>query len=163
MPPVAGAARDADVMVEALDGLAERYAGQVPKATFAAVRKRLEVDRRLARGLLEQGDATERVSAELREAVVRIDEWPLERDGRPAIGDGLRCGYARGRKAFMRAQRHPTDETLHAWRKRAKDLGMTAVARADLPRTRCAVTPRTLTGCPTCSETTTTSSFSGQP
>jgi len=117
-----GAARDADVTVEALDGLAERYAGQVPKATFDAVRGPLEAERRMARRVLEQGDASERVSAELRDAVLRIDEWPLERDGWPAIADGLRRGYARGRTAFTRVRARPTDENLHAWRKRAKDL-----------------------------------------
>ncbi len=35
-----GAARDADVALDALDGLADRYAGQLPKATFDAVRRR---------------------------------------------------------------------------------------------------------------------------
>ena len=117
-----GAARDADVMVDALDGLADRYAGQLPKATFDAVRRQLEAERRVARRLLEQDDATEWVNAELREAALRIDEWPLERDGWPAIAGGLRRGYAGGRTAFTRARARPTDKNLHAWRKRSKDL-----------------------------------------
>ncbi len=116
------AARDADVMVEALEGLGDRYAGQVPKATFDAVRRKLDAERRLARRALEQGDATNRVNGELREAVPRIEEWTLERDGWPAIAHGLGREYARGRRAFMRAMARPTDENLHAWRKRAKDL-----------------------------------------
>ncbi len=38
-------ARDADVMVEAVEALAERYAGQVPAPTFAAIKTRLGADR----------------------------------------------------------------------------------------------------------------------
>jgi CHAD domain-containing protein len=117
-----GAARDADVMRETLDELGDRYAGQVPTATFDAVRGPLEAERTTARRLLEQGDATEQVSAELRDAVLRIDEWPLERDGWRAVADGLSREYVRGRRAYTRARARPTDENLHAWRKRAKDL-----------------------------------------
>ena len=41
--------RDADVMVEALDDLSERYAGQLPKRTFTAMRDSLQAQQQSAR------------------------------------------------------------------------------------------------------------------
>src|SRR5215208_5141851 len=38
------ALRDADVLVETIDGLAERYAGRIPATAFDAVRERLRSD-----------------------------------------------------------------------------------------------------------------------
>ncbi len=117
-----GGPRDADVMIEALDDLAERYVGQVPQATFAAVRERLGVQRETARLALIESSATGEVVEELKAARSRIEEWHLRRDGWPAISDGLLRSYRRGRKAFEHAQARPTTENLHNWRKRAKDI-----------------------------------------
>jgi hypothetical protein len=39
------AARDAEVIVQALDGLAERYAGQLPDSTIATIRNYLNEQR----------------------------------------------------------------------------------------------------------------------
>jgi CHAD domain-containing protein len=117
-----GAARDADVMIRALDDLAERFAGQVTHATFAAIREQLESRREAARGQVMQSDAISEVSEELSSALLRIDDWHLRRDGWSAIRNGLLRGYQRGRKAFKRARVKPTVENLHDWRKRSKDL-----------------------------------------
>jgi CHAD domain-containing protein len=38
------------------------------------------------------------------------------------VKDGLRRSYKRGRVALKASRRSPTDERLHEWRKRAKDL-----------------------------------------
>ena len=51
-----------------------------------------------------------------------MQDWTLERGGRKLAAKELRRTYARGRTAFERAERKPTDERLHEWRKRAKDL-----------------------------------------
>lgn len=115
-------ARDADVMLEALQGLAERYAGQVPAATFTAIREPLEADRDLARtGLLASGEIEAAVE-ELRAVRLQVAGWRLRRGGWNAVEGGLRREYGRGRRAWRRAEHDPTVENLHAFRKRAKDL-----------------------------------------
>src|SRR5581483_5518999 len=112
--------RDADVMVEALDALGERYAGQVPQATFAAIRAQLEADRDRRRAALEASGEIDAAVQELR--AIRSERLRLRGGGWSAIAPGLERGYARGRHAMRRAEAHPTVENLHEWRKRVKDL-----------------------------------------
>jgi CHAD domain-containing protein len=112
-------ARDAEVMLETVDDLAERYAGQLPRSTFDAVKAHLDGQAARARPLLT--DAGE-VVEELKSVRAQVDEWRVRRTGWAAIGDGLKRSYKRGRRAFRRAEKKPTTESFHAWRKRAKDL-----------------------------------------
>jgi CHAD domain-containing protein len=115
------AARDAKVIVEALDSLAERYAGQLSEKTFATIRERVrEAGEAPHRSLMDSG-LTGEVAKELRAARVRTGQWRLKHDGWKAVKGGLRRSYRRGRKAFRRAQANPTTERLHEWRKRTKD------------------------------------------
>jgi CHAD domain-containing protein len=113
-------ARDADVLLQALDALAERYAGQLPKQTFAAVRKRLKADQRRARAGL--GAARKAEADELRAVRTRMDEWPVRADGWKVIETALKRSYRRGRAAFARTRGASDDDNLHEWRKREKDL-----------------------------------------
>jgi CHAD domain-containing protein len=113
-------ARDAEVMIQTLDDLSERYAGQGPKATFTAIRARLEADGTESRAV--DAELTAEVAEALRWARDRTDSWRLRRGGWAAIEPGLVQSYQRGRIAMQRARRHPTPESLHDWRKRAKDL-----------------------------------------
>jgi len=112
--------RDADVMVETVDALRERFDGRVSARTFAAVRRRLAKDAERSRA-----DGNASVGAELTqtlEAVAeRVDDWPL--DGGWAVArKGVARTYKRGRKAFAVADADPTAENLHELRKRVKDL-----------------------------------------
>jgi CHAD domain-containing protein len=115
-------ARDADVMIEALQKIAERYAGQFPATAVDGIRERLEGERELARLELMASGATSAVAHDLKEALPRVEEWRLRTGGWKAIARGLRRGYRDGRKAFARARKDPTAENLHEWRKRGKDL-----------------------------------------
>ena len=115
-------ARDAEVMLQALDELAERFAGQVPHITFDAIRHRLEAERDPARQRLLESGLTRAVADELRTVRARIDDWPLQRGGWKALEPGLDRGYRRGRRAFERARREGTVVSFHEWRKRTKDL-----------------------------------------
>jgi len=108
-------ARDAEVMVQAVDGLAKRFAGQVPKATFDAIRRNLEAERPIANGAA-------RVASELRALSRGIDEWSMRRGGWQALEPGLLRGYASGRDLLATARERPSAENLHEWRKRVKDL-----------------------------------------
>jgi CHAD domain-containing protein len=112
-------ARDAEVMLQTLDGLAERYAGQVAHHEFGAIRDRL------AEGIGEPDGATADAglaAAELGASRERIAGWRLRRHGWAALEPGLRRTYEQGATAFGVARERPTDEHLHDWRKRVKDL-----------------------------------------
>lgn len=111
-------ARDAEVMIQSLDGLAERFAGQLPENTFTAVRERLERDRESPGALEAQVEAALR---DVRAVRLASEGWKLKTDGWGALEPGLVRSYREGRRASRRAQKNPTLETRHAWRKRVKD------------------------------------------
>jgi CHAD domain-containing protein len=105
-------ARDADVLVETVEKLHERFAGQVPASLFETLRHRLA-----ERG---GGDTDVAAAADaLRALAGGVDAWAVEGD---VLVPALRQTYARGRAAFAVADRDPTAEHLHEWRKRVKDL-----------------------------------------
>jgi CHAD domain-containing protein len=116
------AARDADALIESLDRLADRYAGQVPAVTFDVIRTELEQRRAQERAALADSALIGAVADELEGIRAQIDDWELRGDGWSALEPGLDRGYRRGRRAFTRARKKPTAERLHEWRKRAKDL-----------------------------------------
>jgi CHAD domain-containing protein len=108
--------RDADVMLATLADLEERY-----EADVGPVRQAVEAHR-LRTGGGGRRQAAETAIAILTEARGRVDDWPLERDGFEALEDGLRRTYRRGRRDWRAALEGPSDENLHEWRKRVKDL-----------------------------------------
>ena len=116
------AARDAEVMIQALDDLSDRFAGQVPMQPFTAIREQLIAERDPARASLLDSGVTREVADELKAVRGRIDEWHLRHGGWRAVEPGLDRSYRRGRAAFDRAQADSTVENLHEWRKRTKDL-----------------------------------------
>ncbi|HEY6396163.1 MAG TPA: CHAD domain-containing protein [Solirubrobacteraceae bacterium] len=115
-------ARDADVKIQALEGIAERFAGQFPRTSVDAIRARLAQERQVARLELTASELPAAVAEELKAALSRVDGWRLRSGGWKAIGLGLRRGYGDGQKAYLTARKKPTVTNLHEWRKRAKDL-----------------------------------------
>lgn len=115
-------ARDADVLVQTVERLAEHAAGRLPADAFAQLRDALATE---AAGGRADGRAAPVLGAAieaLRAAELRVESWPLEDAGWDDVLDGVTRAYARGREAFAVARAEPTAESLHAWRKRAKDL-----------------------------------------
>jgi CHAD domain-containing protein len=113
-------ARDADVLVETADKLAERFPGRLPAETFARLREALAAE---AAGSRRDGSGDlAAVSETLRTAAARVDAWPLERAAWDDVLAGVTRAYDRGRDAFAAARGEPTPARLHEWRKRAKDL-----------------------------------------
>jgi CHAD domain-containing protein len=119
---VLSAPRDAEVMIQAVDALADRFAGRVPKATFDAIHARLDEQAAGARSRLTDSGLAGEVAEELESIRQRTAELPLRRGGWRAIEPGLIRGYRRGRRALELARAEPTAKNLHEWRKRAKDL-----------------------------------------
>ena len=115
-------ARDAEVMLDAADDLADRFVGRVPQPTFDAIRRHLVAERDPARRRLLESGLTAQVADELKAVRSRIDDWTMDRSGWKALEPGLGRSYARGRVGLERARTNPTVENLHEWRKRTKDL-----------------------------------------
>ena len=116
------AARDAEVIVQAVDGLSERFAGRVPKPTFDAIQTRFEAERDPARARLLEFGLTTEVAGKLGAIRSRTDEWHLRHDGWRAIEPGLVRSYRRGRGALEHVRTDASVDGLHDWRKRTKDL-----------------------------------------
>ncbi len=115
-------ARDAEVMIQTLDQLAERFTGQLPESNFTSVREPLERERDAERAqLIDSGRAPE-AAGQLAGARARVDRWQLRAGGWPALEAGLERSYRRGRRAMRAADRRRSLETMHGWRKRVKDL-----------------------------------------
>jgi CHAD domain-containing protein len=115
--------RDAKVLVDSLDKLIEDLDGRIDARKLAPLRRAL-VDRRRATRMqtLERDHAVSEIVKSLRAARGRVKEWPLERKGWKALAGGLRAAYGEGRRAMKSARKVPSDDALHEWRKRTKDL-----------------------------------------
>jgi len=115
-------ARDAEVMIQTVEELSERFAGQLPQATFAAIGEQLAVVRDQQRARLQGSALSPCAAGELGSVRLRVDDWRIRGNGWRTIEPGLLHSYRRGRQAFATTRRHPSFENLHAWRKRVKDL-----------------------------------------
>ena len=112
-------ARDAEVLAATADRLAAG-AGGTPRGLTPlrrAARERLHAGhRRDARAVRR------RIVASMRGARARVREWPIPDAGWKALRPGLHRIYGQSRRRWRDAAAAPTVETLHEWRKRAKDL-----------------------------------------
>jgi CHAD domain-containing protein len=116
--------RDADVLVQTVDKLAEHAAGRLPADTFDQLRGALAAAAEAARGGADGARVPEltNVIETLRAAELRVEAWPLDEADWETVLAGIARAYSRGRDAFAVARATPEPELLHAWRKRAKDL-----------------------------------------
>jgi CHAD domain-containing protein len=115
-------ARDAQVKLETLAALRERFDDRLSANGLALFVHALEGEReRLAD---PEGDALQldRAAGAIEAGRDAITEWPLHDDEWSLIGPGLKRGYRRGRSRFRDARAEVSDEAVHEWRKRVKDL-----------------------------------------
>jgi CHAD domain-containing protein len=113
--------RDAEILVEALDGLAERF-GPEAKGRFDKLRDQLEQENHASHddGSVER--AISEAAAGLASARNGIELLPLEGDGWDLIGPGLHRTYRRGRRRLRAVEEEASVTNLHELRKRVKDL-----------------------------------------
>ena len=92
-------ARDADVMIATVDGLSQRFAGQLPERAFTAIEAALEKDDdgHDEHTLVARAAG---VTAELRAIRERTAEWEIASEEWRALDAGLVRSYMRGQKAF---------------------------------------------------------------
>jgi len=116
-------ARDADVVAQTADTLSKRFGTEFPASAFDELRAYLKQRAQSSRDAASVDDAriTDLV-VELRSAAARARSWPLEAADTETLRLGTRAAYRRGRKAMRRAEKEPSVERLHEWRKRVKDL-----------------------------------------
>jgi CHAD domain-containing protein len=113
--------RDAEILVEALDSLGERF-GTPARERFAGLRTELE---REVREPHEDGSidrAMARAATELAAGRARTAELDLDGDGWELIGPGLHRSYRRGRRRLRAVEEEASVTNLHELRKRVKDL-----------------------------------------
>jgi CHAD domain-containing protein len=113
--------RDGEILVEALDGLGDRF-GPSARDRFDAFRGQLDEENRAAHddGSVER--AMVGAAAELAAGRSRIEVLPLEGDGWDLLGPGLHRSYRRGRKRLRTVEEEASVTNLHELRKRVKDL-----------------------------------------
>ncbi|GGC96045.1 CHAD domain-containing protein [Aquisalinus flavus] len=113
-------ARDAEVMVETLDLLADSPDDQLDHSTILPLRDEL-----IAR-LSDQtendaiGDKLATVRLTMTEALARAKDWTVKEDGFEAMAGGLAKTYRRAQKALAAAEDDPSPAAWHEWRKRVK-------------------------------------------
>lgn len=116
-------ARDAQVLIETMDALEERFAGELDPDAIAGLRARLADEHQRAIAQLdEDGDLAVVTRQALEDARARTARWDFDTDDFAAVAPGLRRVYARGRRRIRAAGEQPTPERLHDARKRVKDL-----------------------------------------
>jgi CHAD domain-containing protein len=117
--------RDAEVKLETLAGLRERFPAEFPEHGVAPLVAVLEGERQAASDRTSPQNGRGVAVTALRrieEGREAIGEWELDGSGFELIEDGLRRSYRRGRNRFADAAEDPSAENVHEWRKRVKDL-----------------------------------------
>jgi CHAD domain-containing protein len=113
--------RDAAVLVETLDDIRTRYAGELPDGAFGGLRDALDEEARAAHDALEDDrTAIEGVAGTLDAARARVAGWRVAEGA--TLAPGFKRIYRRGRRALRAAGEDGSTESLHELRKRAKDL-----------------------------------------
>jgi CHAD domain-containing protein len=117
------ALRDAKVLVDTLDELIRHFHGRVKARSFSKLRRALlDRQRAVRKQVLEQDHTVAGIVRRVRAARKRVGDWPLHKGGWRAIAGGLRQVYRQARRAMQTALAELSDEALHEWRKRTKDL-----------------------------------------
>ncbi len=124
--------RDAEILVDALDGLGERF-GSSARTRLDGLREQLqrEVADAHADGSIERAMATG--AAALSAGRAATADLPLDGDGWKLIAPGIHRSYRRGRRRLRAVEDDSSVTNLHELRKRVKDLWyqLRLIAEAD--------------------------------
>lgn len=114
--------RDAQVMLETFDALADRFGSDFDTARFAPVRERL-VDKRRQSASAANGlhDDLNTFRKTMVRALNDVDSWTIKGSGIDALEANLAKSLKDGTKALARTVKKPSTERMHELRKRVKD------------------------------------------
>jgi CHAD domain-containing protein len=113
--------RDTQSVLDAYDGLMERFRGEVTRRALAPIRRHLvQRKRRRASEVTDLDERLERVRGLMEDARERIGAWPIEATGAAAWREGFEQAYRQARRGMARAYESPTVECFHEWRKGVK-------------------------------------------
>jgi CHAD domain-containing protein len=119
-------ARDAEVKLETLAALEERFDGRLPRPGLAPLLNGLEGEREALSNPASLSDGDDSSVADAANRIEQgrdaIADWKLDGEGFELIADGLRRSCGRGRNRFQDTKDDPSAENVHEWRKRVKDL-----------------------------------------
>ena len=115
-------ARDAQVKLETLAALRERFDDRLSADGLALFVHALGGERELLADPDGDALALDRAAGAIGAGRDAIAEWPLHYDEWSVIGPGLKRSYRRGRNRFRDVRAEASDEGVHEWRKRVKDL-----------------------------------------
>lgn len=113
--------RDATSVIEILEKLQQGYPDELRRPLYDSVRRGLLKRKREREQREDAAAVLRKVATGLKTAGKRAKRWPLATDGFPALEAGLEKMYRKSRAAFSRAQKRPTAQNYHEWRKRLKD------------------------------------------
>jgi CHAD domain-containing protein len=120
------AARDAEVKLETVRALRDRFPEEMPEAPYEALVTALDAEREemTARGagLAEAWRSADQAAAMIEASRAGVEAWPLDGPAWKLVKKGLATSYRRSRKRFRDTVSEPTPEAVHEWRKRVKDL-----------------------------------------
>jgi CHAD domain-containing protein len=111
--------RDAQALAETVDALADRFEDDPPPGGWAAIKSALGSD---SADSADVDRLRERAAAEIEAGRHELETLSLPGSGFDVVRPGLRRAYSRGRRRMAEAAAEPSDEGLHEWRKRTKDL-----------------------------------------
>jgi len=115
--------RDAEVLVETADKLAQRFPKAIEPGAFAKIHEALLANRReVTRRVLDEDRAFAAVKDVATRALAGLPHWRIEHDGWAVLESGLRRVYRTGHRALASAAEDPSVANLHEWRKQAKYL-----------------------------------------
>jgi len=115
--------RDADMLVEAWDGLRRAFVDRIEPRTASGIEEALRANRQaVARRVLDEERALAAVEVIATRALARLSEWRIDGDGWASLESGLGRVYRAGRRALKLAEERRSVEALHEWRKQVKYL-----------------------------------------
>jgi CYTH domain-containing protein/CHAD domain-containing protein len=113
--------RDAEVKLETLEALVE-HAEELPGEAVESWRKILDSDREAATDAARDEPALAEARELIEAGCAGIERWQLEEEPWKGVREAFVRVYRRGRRAMRAAEAKPSEDELHQWRKRAKDL-----------------------------------------
>jgi CHAD domain-containing protein len=115
--------RDAEVLVEIVDKLAQQFAEAIEPGALARIREALLANQQeVTRRVLDDGKAFAAVKEAAACALARLANWRIERADWAALESGIRRVYRKGHRALALAAENSSVENLHEWRKQAMYL-----------------------------------------